>query len=171
MQITRKKQDKFSWPKEDCERVNHQEMVALRWCLAAINSVAYAKDDLAKRLECIPAGRRRWAMLLGSFRSLMDELLATVPTKQCLSIRNVMDDMELRMVPKFTPKSNRVSMDVADLSYIVNHAKKDICSACILNGDECRQCELYQILESIAPRKDWGSSTICPYMKDDWMDG
>lgn len=159
----------YQLPEEDCERVNRTEMNAIRWSLAAINSTAYAKDDLKDRLKMIPNGQRRWNLMLGQLRALLNDILGTVPKKQVLSIRNVMDDMELRMVPKLTPKSNRVTMDIDDLSLLVNAAKKDYCTACIYTGDECRKCELYQVLESISPQEDWGNSTVCPYMRKDWM--
>lgn len=160
----------YQLPEEECERVNRREMQALRWSLAAINSIAYAQEDLAERLECIPNGKARWRLMLGQLRSCLNDLIGTVPRKQCQTIKNVMNDMELRMVPKMTPNTNRVAMGVEDLSYLVDHAKKDICMACVMTGDECRKCELYKILESIAPLEDWGQSTICPYSKEDWWD-
>jgi hypothetical protein len=166
----RMKQTFYSLPEADCERLNRTEMQAIRWSLAAINSVAYAQDDLKDRLDCIPHGRVRWRLMLGQLRALCYDLIGTVPKKQCKQIRNTMDDMELRMVPKLTPMSHRVNMDLDDLSYLVSHAKKDICTACILNGDECRKCELYQILEAVAPLQDYGKGTICPYMKEDWLE-
>ena len=160
----------YQLPEEECERLNRAEMNSVRWCLAAVNSVAYAKDDLQKRLERIPNGKRRWNLMLGQLRALLNDIIGTVPKKQCNTIKNVMNDMELRMVPKFSPGGNRVSMGVEDLSLLVNAAKKDYCLSCIRNGDECKKCELYQVLESIAPLNDWGSSTICPYMREDWME-
>ena len=132
--------------------------------------MAYAKEDLKDRLECIPNGRLRWRLMHGHLSSLMNDLIGTMPRKQCVNLKSVMHDMELRLVPKFTRVDQRVTMNVDDLSYLVNHAKKDICATCILDGDECRQCELYKILEAIAPLQDWGSSTVCPYLRDDWMD-
>lgn len=160
----------YPFDEEDCERVNRTEMVSLRWCVAAINSVAYAKEDLDRRLQSVPYGRQRWAMMLGTFRSLMQMLLQTVPYKQRQTIWNVCSDMELRMVPKYTNNCEKCIINIGDLSYLVNHAKKDICTACVLTDSECRKCELYQILESITPQKDWGESTVCPYMRGDWMD-
>lgn len=160
----------YQLPEKDCERLNRSEMNAMRWCLAAINSVAYAQDDLAKRLECIPNGKVRWRLMLGQLRALLDDILGTIPKAQCKNIKHVMDDMELRMVPKYTPKTDRVNMGIEQLSWLVNAARKDTCMSCIRNGDECRTCDLYKILESIAPREEWGPITMCPYYNDDWMD-
>ena len=160
----------YKLPEEQTERVNRTEMMALRWTLAAINSLAYGQDDLDKRLDFIPNGKVRYRLMLGQLRAICNDLLGTIPEKQRNTIKNVMNDMELRMVPKFSPKANRVCMGIEDLSYLVDHAKKDICTACIFDGDECRQCELYQIMSSIAPLEDWGSSSMCPYSREDWWD-
>lgn len=166
------KQTWYQLPESDCERLTRSEMTAVRWCLAAVNSVAYAQDDLKSRLECIPSGKARWRLMLGSLRSLLNDIIGTVPVSQCKTIKNTMTDMELRMVPKLTPMPQRVSMGVEELSYLVAHAKKDesLCMTCIRTGDECRSCELYKVLEGISPLNDWGESTICPYNREDWYD-
>ena len=160
----------YQLPEEDCERLKRSEMQALRWSLAAVNSVAYAQEDLAERLECIPQGKVRWRLMLGHLRACLNDIIGTVPRKQCATIKNTMNDMELRMVPKYSPTSQKVVLNAEDLSYLVAHAKKDICSVCILTDDECRECELYKILEAIAPREDWGSKTVCPYLTEEWWD-
>lgn len=160
----------YQLPEDQCERVNRTEMQALRWSLTAVNSVAYAERDLEKRLECVPNGKARWRLMLGQLRALCNDLVGTIPEKQKNAVRNVMSDMEVRLVPKMTPYDKRIVMGVDDLSYIVAHAKKDICLGCTYSGDECRQCELCRILEGIAPLQDWGSDALCPYSREDWWD-
>ena len=39
---------------EDCERLNRGEFEAVRCLLGAVSYTAHARDDLQKRLECIP---------------------------------------------------------------------------------------------------------------------
>ena len=75
----------YQLQEEDCERLNRTEMTALRWSLAAINSCAYAQDDLAKRLECIPDGKVRWRLMLGQLRALCNDLLGiqVFPAQPC----------------------------------------------------------------------------------------
>jgi len=158
----------YSLPEEDRERLTRTEMQAVRWCLAAISSIAYAQDDLASRLDCIPYGRIRWRLMLGHLRACLNDVLGTTPLKQRKTIQNVMNDMELRMVPKLSSNSQRVTMDVEDLSLLVRAAKKDYCSACILTDEECRKCELYKVLESVAPLDDYGDGSLCPYSKEEW---
>lgn len=159
----------YQLPEEDCERLNSTEMRAVRWSLAAENSVSYAQRDLEKRLECIPEGKRRWRLMLGQLRALCNDLIGTIPVKQCKTIRNVMNDMELRMVPKGTKHDTRVVLDAKDLGYLVTLAKKEMCTSCILTDDECRRCELYKILEIAVPLDDYGDGTICPYNMLNWI--
>ena len=160
----------YQLPEEDCERLNSTEMRAVRWSLAAENSVSYAQRDLEKRLECIPEGKRRWRLMLGQLRALCNDLIGTIPVKQCKTIRNTMEDMELRMVPKGTKRDNRVVMDAKDLGYLVTLAKQERCTACVLTDAECRDCTLYKILESAVPLDDYGDGGICPYNLLKWED-
>jgi len=161
----------YKLPEAQRERLKRSEMVAMRWSMAALSNLAYAQDDLADRLECIPMGKRRYRLMMGHLRSILSDIGGTIPIKQCMTVQNTMDDMELRMVPKLSPRPQTAVIEVDDLSFLVNHAKKDegMCMTCMLDGDECRKCRLYQILESIAPQQEWGKSTICPYNRPDWF--
>ena len=161
----------YQLPEEDCERLNRPEMQALRWVIAALNSVALAEKDLQKRLECVPEGQVSYRLMLGQLRALCNDMIGTIPVKQCKQIKNVMDDMELRMIPKYTTNKNQVVMGVDDVSYIVSHAQRDeeLCQTCIMDGNECRSCKMYQILESVAPLEDYGSGMMCPY-NGDWFE-
>lgn len=155
----------YELPEADCERLVRTEMMSLRWCIAALNSVTYANEDLSKRLECIPNGKARWRMMMGQLKSLIDDMLGTVPIKQCKTIQNTMHDMEIRLCPKGTPMGDKVVITIKDMSYLIDAAKKDACTACIYTDDEFRKCELYKILESLAPLDDYGDGLWCPYME------
>lgn len=158
----------YQLPDEQCERLNKQEMTALRWLIAAENSASHAKKDLEKRLECIPEGKRRFQMMHGQLLAIVNDLIGTTPAKQCKQVQNTMEDMKLSMIPKLTPDTDKVIMNAVDLAYIVFHAQKDeaLCMTCVRDDTECRSCEFYQILSAIAPRQDWGSSLMCPYNSD-----
>ena len=160
----------YQLPEKDCEYLKKHEFNAVRWGLAAVNSIAYGQEDLAERLECIPNGKLRWRLMLGHLRSLMNDLLGTTPTKQCKSIRNEMSDMKLQMVPKTMITKDRVVVDVSDISYIVYHAKRDMCVACLGTEEEYRKCEMFKILQGICPTEEVGDRSTCPYWKDDWWD-
>lgn len=164
------KQTWYQLPEKDCERLTATEMRAIRWSLVAVNSVAYAEEDLAKRLECIPNGKVRWRLMVGQLRALCNDIIGTTPEKQHRTIRNVMNDMELRLVPKYSPRGDAVVLDAKDLGHLVMLAKQEKCTSCILTDDECRQCELYKILESVVPLDDYGSKHICPYNLQTWLD-
>lgn len=162
------KQTFYQLPPEDCERLTASEMRAFRWLMAALNSITYGETDLKGRLECIPNGKTRYRLMLGQLRAICNDMIGTLPIKQCKQIRNTMNDMELRLVPKHTPHGSGVVLDVDDTTYLVDHAQSDVCSTCIRDGEECRSCELYQILEAITPLNEWGNSTICPFNREDW---
>lgn len=50
--------EKRVWMEEkDCERLNRGEFEAVRCLLGAVSYTAHARDDLQKRLECIPGGK------------------------------------------------------------------------------------------------------------------
>jgi hypothetical protein len=69
----------YTLPEADCERLRRTEMNALRMLLALLSSVAYAKDDLRQRLECVPDGNRRFRMAYGQLKAVCDDLIGTVP--------------------------------------------------------------------------------------------
>lgn len=158
----------YQLPEEDCERLKSREMNAIKWCMAAINSIAYAQDDLKDRLDCIPSGQVRWRLMLGHLRACLNDIIGTIPRKQAKQIKNLMEDMELRFMPKLTRTSNRVCIEVEDFAYFVEHAKADVCTSCILTDDECRKCKMYQLMESLAPLDDYGDGTMCPYAHKEW---
>lgn len=67
------------WMEEkDCERMKRSEYEAMRGLLAAISYIAHGNDDLQQRLKCIPSGKQRMRMLLGSARALADDLIGTM---------------------------------------------------------------------------------------------
>ena len=134
------------------------------WAIAGIH------EDLKDRLQMIPDGMNRSETMIESLEALMLDMTGTVPEKQRKTIVNIEKDMDLRLVPKFTPMTNRCVMDVRDLAYIVRAAKKDICLGCVMDGIECKECELYQILASITPPEDWGEDTRCPFDREDWYE-
>lgn len=163
------KQTFYQLPEKDRERLKSYEMNALRWCLAAVNSLAYGQDDLKHRLECIPEGKVRYRLSLGQIRAILNDIIGTTPYKQAKQARNLMEDMELRMVPRgYTKSDNRAVIELGDLSYLIDHAKADVCSTCILTDDECRKCQMYQLMTAYAPLDDYGSGTVCPYAQKEW---
>lgn len=161
----------YQLPEEDCERLRRPEMASLRWLISALNSVALAEANLQNRLECIPNGKSRYRLMLGQLRAICDDLLGTIPKEQRKQIDNVMHDMQLNMIPRLAPGSEKVIMEAKDLAFFIYHAQRDeeLCQTCVKDGEECRKCKMYQLLVAFAPLPDYGSGMMCPY-NDDWME-
>lgn len=152
------------WPEEDCERMTRTEFEATRCLLGATSYLAHARDDLGKRLECIPGGRQRMAMLMGSVKSLSNAVIDTMTRQQAKQMHNVMRDMEMRMVPKLTPSKTNVLMPVDAAKTLVTCAQYK-CRDCVAYGEEARRCELYKVLEALTPLDDYGNGLTCPYYR------
>ena len=164
------KQTWYQLPDEDCERLTRFEMQSVRWIMAALNILVNAEKPMADRLDCIPEGRRRFRLMLGQLRAVCNDLIGTTPREQCKQIQGVMKDMQLNLIPKLAPGSEKVVMDPKDLAYLIHHAQRDeeLCQTCVKDGNECRKCKMYKMLVAVAPLPDYGSGMMCPY-SGDWM--
>lgn len=155
------------WDEKDCERMTRPEFEAMRCLLGAVSYIAHASEDLQKRLECIPRGRQRMAMAKGAISAVANDLIGTMTVAQCRQMQNVMSDMELRMVPKMTPKKTSVVMPKESAMALIDSAKAR-CAMCAAEGEEIRQCGLYQILEGLIPLDSYGDGLLCPYALAEW---
>lgn len=164
------KQTFYCLPPEQCERLNRHQMQALRWLIGVLHIVAVAPEDLGDRLDCIPNGRRRYRLMHGQLNAIVNDLIGTITLQQAKQINNTIHDMTMQMVPKGTPVSHKVVVETDDLARLIAYAQKEKCSACIATDDDARRCDLYKTLEAIAPRPDYGSGTMCPYMDESWME-
>ena len=156
----------MSTSEDQCERLKRSEFEAVRCLLGAISYAAHAKDDLQDRLECIPSGKQRINMLVGSIRSIADALLDTVPIGQRRQLRNTMMDMEMRMVPKLTRMSTNVIFELDTAKSLIDIAMEK-CKGCVEDGRSCRECALYKVLESTTPLDNYDSLN-CPYARSEW---
>ena len=154
---------------EDCERLNRGEFEAARCLLGAVSYTAHAKDDLQNRLECIPEGRQRMAMVLGGLKAIADDLIGTVPRGQCKQLRNTMSDMDMRMVPKMTRMSTNVILE-KDVANGLVDAAMEKCHGCVEGHEESLECALYKVLESFLPLEDFDNRMLCPYSMSVWKD-
>lgn len=102
-------------------------------------------------------------MLLGSAEAITNDIIGTMTVQQAKQMWNVMQDMEMRMVPKMTPGGKfNVLMTVESAKELVRSAQHR-CDLCTAYGEEARACELYKVLEAITPLDDYGDGTTCPY--------
>lgn len=152
---------------KDCERMTRTELNALQFLLIAINFAVHGSEDLRRRLECIPNGMQRMKMSLGGLRAVGDDLVGTITQAQARKIQNTMKDMEVRITPKGMPETVNVIFDREQAMALIDAAKAK-CTNCAEDGESCRKCKLYQILEAYTPLDDYGSGLTCPYALIDW---
>jgi len=156
-------------PEDECERLNRGEFEAVRCLLGAVSYTAHAKDDLQKRLEMVPHGRQRMAMILGGIRAISDDLIGTMPRGQCKQIRNTMNDMEMRMVPKATPMSQNVIFD-KDVAKELVDAAMERCKGCPKGPEDGEKCPLFKVFESFMPLETYDNGLLCAYSRLEWED-
>lgn len=158
------------WEDKDRERLNKREFESMRKLLSAQSDIAGALDGLCNRLECIPGGKQRMRMLLGACRAISLDLLGTMPEGQQRQISNTMEDYYVQLVPKATraPTKNIV-LESGIAQGLIDIAQKQ-CVDCVEDGESCRRCELYMVLESFLPLEDY-SELKCPYSLTEWEGG
>lgn len=159
----------YSLPENERERVTRTEMHTLQWLLNALSSLCYAEDDLKSRLECVPNGRQRLKLNIGQLRSLLRDLFGTIPERQRRQIQNAANDMEVRLVPKMTPRKISLVLEEETAKELVNAAQAKCRYDCVPDLDGDRNCELCKILEAVIPLEKYDSAT-CPYWHAEWED-
>ena len=159
----------YQLPENERERVTRTEMHTLQWLLNALSSVCYAEDDLKSRLECVPNGRQRLKLNIGQLRSLLRDLFGTIPERQRRQIQNSAQDMEVRLVPKMTPRKISLVLEEETAKELVNAAQAKCKYDCVPDLDGDRNCELCKILEAVIPLEKYDSAT-CPYWHAEWED-
>lgn len=159
----------YQLPENERERVTRTEMHTLQWLLNALSSLCYAEDDLKSRLECVPNGRQRLKLNIGQLRSLLRDLFGTIPERQRRQIQNAANDMEVRLVPKMTPRKISLVLEEETAKELVNAAQAKCRYDCVPDLDGDRNCELCKILEAVIPLEKYDSAT-CPYWHAEWED-
>lgn len=154
-------------PEEQCERMSRAEFNAVRAMLIVVSFCIDAKHDLQHRLELIPHGKRRMNMALGAIQAIMNDIIGTITRAQAQQIRNTMNDMEVKITPKLMPIGQTVLMDLQTAKDLTDCAREK-CRICAEDGESCRQCKLYQVMEATTPLEDYGNDLLCPYNLADW---
>lgn len=158
------------WLEDDeCIRMNRAEFEGMRCLLGAVSYAAHAWDDLKEHLQIIPKGKQRLAMTLGGLRAIADDLSGTMPRGQCKQMRNTMQDMDMRMVPKMTRMSQNVILD-KDVAKGLVDAAMEKCRFCVEDAEGGRKCALYKTLESFLPLDSYENGMLCPYSMSEWKD-
>jgi hypothetical protein len=153
---------------KDCERLVRNEFEAVRCLIGAICYLGHVQKDLEKRGKMIPHWKQRIGMLLGGARALADDIIGTVTVTQAKQLRNTMQDMEIRMVPKASSLSTNVVIE-KDLAQGLIDIAREKCVDCVEDERSCLKCDLYKILVAITPQKEY-SGFQCPYSVTEWED-
>jgi hypothetical protein len=78
-----------------------------------------------------------------------------------------MKDFDMRLLPKLTPGSTNVIMTKEEGMELMDIARWR-CHSCAEDGESCRSCRLYKILESTTPMDSYGDGLMCPYALAEW---
>ena len=115
----------------------------------------------------MPHGQARLRMALGGLRAVCDDIVGTISPAQCRQIKGTMSDFERRRVPKMTPATRNILLTKDQGKDLLDCARWK-CHDCVEDGEQCRQCRLYQILEATTPMDDYGDGLVCPYALAEW---
>ena len=151
------------------ERMTRQEVSAIKMLFASLSNEKYALDGLTRRLGMIPDGVDRLRRCTADLQKIMDEIVGTITTEQCKSIYGTMKDYEMRLVPKLTPMTTNVLMTKDQAKDLMDCARVK-CHDCVEDGESCRSCRVYKIMEETVPLDDYGDGMICPYSLAEWDD-
>ena len=108
-------------------------------------------------------------LAVGGLRAICDDLVGTIRRSQCQQIWGTMKDFEMRLLPKLTPGSTNIVLTKEEGKQLLDCARWK-CHDCIEDGESCRQCQLYKLLEATTPMDDYGDGMICPYSLAEWRD-
>lgn len=156
-------------PEEQCERMKRSEFNAVRALLIVVNYCNSSKQDLKERLQNgpIPRGWWRLSSAIGAVNAIMNDIVGTMTHNQARQIMNTIQDMDVKISPKAIPVGQTVVMDVQTAIDLTDCAREK-CRMCAEDGESCRSCKLYQVMESTTPLEDYGNGLLCPYNLADW---
>ena len=157
----------FVLPDRECERVTRQEMNACKLLTTLVSIMNYAKDDLKKRLEIIPDGQTRMNSAVSEMDSILTDICGTINIRQAKQLLNASNELELRLVPRFSPDHTAVQLNKAEYKDLIDCAREK-CKFCTENGESCRDCRLYGVLIERVPLEDYGDGICCPYAYVEW---
>lgn len=153
---------------EEKPRLTRTETHCVQWLMNAMSSFRYAAEDLKDRLVLVPDGPGRIRELNSISGRLLEDIAATIPDKQRNHLINMARDMEVRLVPKLTPKNVTVVLTKDEAKELVD-AAQERCRHCAEFAEESEKCSLRKILEVVVPLEQYGG-LICHYSLAEWED-
>ena len=153
--------------REDARELRRYEKTCLTFLTNAVSALTESKDDLKDRIAMIDGGPEMMERLVTDSLELLNQVRMTIPERQRINLINTAKDYDIRLVPKLTPGSNNVIVQKEEFRKMIDAAQVK-CRDCVEDCDECRKCELYQLLITILPMDTYEGSMLCPYNLAEW---
>ena len=157
----------YSLPDDQCERLNRKQMGDMMRLYTLLSDSAHSQEDMKSRLQAIPNGEKRMRLALGQIRAIVDDITGTIPVEQCRRIMNTMTDYVSALVPKYTPSNGNILLPKEQGKKLIDFARIK-CRECADDNEQCRKCELYNLLTAVVPCDDYGETFLCPYSMSEW---
>ena len=153
--------------RDDAWNLTRDEKISMTFLTTTVSALAEAKDDLKDRISKIEGGTELMDRLVEDSGKLLTEVRKTIPERQRLSMANTAKDFEIRLVPKMTPSRTTVVCQKEDFRKLVDAAQVK-CRECVEDGENCKRCELYQLLTVVLPLDYYEGTMLCPYNLAEW---
>ena len=147
--------------------MSYQDFLESKMVIAPETGFDIGPDDVNKALLPHQRDAVIWAVKGGQLRSVLRDLFGTIPEKQRRQIQNAANDMEVRLVPKLTPRKVSLVLEEETAKELVNAAQARCKYECVPDIDGDRNCELCKLLEAVVPLEKYESAT-CPYWRAEW---
>ena len=151
----------------DAKELTRNEKMLITFLTNTVSALAETKDGLTERVSMIEGGQEKLNRLVEDSLDLLNEVRLTIPENQRRSLARTAKDYEIRLTPKFTPSTHNVVVEKEDFRKLVDSAQVR-CRECVDDGEECRKCELYQLLTVVLPLDSYEGTMLCPYNMAEW---
>lgn len=159
---------KFARPsREDAWELKRDEKMVMTFLQNTVSAIAETKDIMADRIARIDGGPELMDKLVNDSNELLGRVRETIPERQRMSFARTAKDYEIRLVPKFTPMTHNVVVEKEDFRKLVDAAQIK-CRECVDDCEECRKCDLFQLLTVVLPLDSYEGTMLCPYNMAEW---
>ena len=153
--------------RDDAWDITRQEKMSILFLMNTVSAMMDSREELKDRVSRIEGGQELMNEMVDSSEQLLTEIRKTIPTSQRVSLNNISNDMEMRMVPKMTPSKTTVLVQKEDFRQLVDAAQVK-CRECTDDSVQCRQCGLFKLLQSVVPLEKYDGTFLCPYNMAGW---
>ena len=151
----------------DARELTRNEKMLVTYLTNTVSALSETKDGLYERVGMIDGGQEMLDRLVTDSLRLLDMVRETIPERQRRSLARTAADYEIRLTPKFTPMSHNVVVEKEDFRKMIDAAQVR-CRECVDDCDECKKCDLYQLLTVVIPLDSYDGTMLCPYNMAEW---